>query len=180
MSGDHCKRRESPTQGFTMLDPVVDNPQLAAGSTRRRITFWVSVVAGLVVGMLFWHSVDWTVYDSHYTQGTITREPQFELTEIEQAALSAIVGGCIALVFFLVLSLEIAVTYKAAYSIALAGAALSASLFYLVFRVGGDLYTTFLFNDLSSLDFLIVALVVLLISEGFAIVLGLLAWTSSK
>jgi hypothetical protein len=61
---------------------------------------WLGILGMVIVGLLFWGFMDWTVHYESYLAGAFVMEPRFRLTVIEQFLLSAIGGACAAVFFF--------------------------------------------------------------------------------
>jgi len=155
-------------------------------ASKRRV-FWLWAVGAFLVGLLFWGFLDWTVYYESYTDGTIAMEPRFRLNGFEQVVLSAIGGSCVAVAFSAVFLLAAAGGRqlgmksqwtgpsdfdKVALGIAVAGAVMCATSFYLGGRVGGDFWAHYYFLGAIGLSYWLLALPCLFVCEVVALLLS--------
>jgi hypothetical protein len=151
---------------------------LETNVTARLLTLYVPAAA--LVALLFWLLADWNVYLQD-SEGLF--KPNFRLTGLEQLTVSAVVGALIAGVPF---GLPWLFRSRAAggfwlgrlsFLLGISGAALGWTLFYLAWRVGGDIWTHFQFLGIDGLSYLILSLATLFVSQSAALALGLFSWS---
>ncbi len=145
--------------------------------TARLLTLYVPAAA--LVALLFWLLADWNVYFQG-SEGIF--KPNFRLTGLEQLIVSAVVGALVAGVpcglYWLFRSRSAGRAWLGRFSflLGIGGAALGWTLFYLAWRVGGDIWTHFQFLGIDGLSYLILSLATLFVSQSAALTLGLFSW----
>jgi hypothetical protein len=143
-----------------------------------RLLLLYAPIAALA-GLLFWSLADWNVY-LQGSEGIF--DFNFRLTWLDQLAVSAMAGALVTGVpfgvFWLVRSRAAGHSWMDRFGLLLAigGAALGWTLLYLSGRVGGDLWTHFHFLGLDLFGYLILSLTTLLLTQGAALIVGLLFW----
>jgi hypothetical protein len=160
----------------TQLESLLAPP--GANVTVRLLSLFVPVAAS--AGLLFWVLADWNIYFQR-SEGLF--KPNARLTGLEQLTVSAVVGSLLAGVpfgyYWLFRSRAVGCFWlgRFGFLLGIGGASLGWTLFYLAWRVGGDIWTHFQFLGIDGLSYLILSLAALFVSQSAALTLGLFSWS---